>query len=75
MEQPTVPKSKTIIKLKKQYKKTIIPLETIDGKIPGNVTVVKVFILEAPARIATEYLSSERFFQLSETVPITTGKL
>ena len=32
-------------------------------------------VTTAPAKSAAEYLSSLRFFQLSETVPITTGKL
>lgn len=70
-----MPKSKTITKLKKQYKKTIMLLDAMAGKMPGKVTVLKVLNLVAPASWATEYLSSGRFFQLSETVPIITGKL
>ena len=50
-------------------------LDAMAGKMPGKVTVLKVLNLVAPASCATEYVSSGRFFQLSETVPIITGKL
>ena len=38
-----------ITKLKKQYKKTIMLLEVMAGKMPGKVTVLKVLNLVAPA--------------------------